>query len=340
MRTMPVMQPEAPQLLMSFDDKSADSTPTSSKAESTQAQETTPEEVMADSEPNKDPPPASTASAAPADATPAPPVPGKDLAPEKDATVTKEHAPTAESAASAFAKPNGGLGVLNVPDADAKKASETPAQTESSLPTKRNGERLDGAATVPALQPCQNGEAGGEKPTTGKSDDAKLEGPVKSALRLDHIHEVSTTFAIPTSSPRIPVDEASSSSLEREDGGEASGAKLSRNQKKRLRARAKKEKARKQVQKHEKNSPRPPSGATSNGVDNSVVQEPTPIATAPVDDPVWEGEGVLVDVGVESGEDDALVVVEKLDAAATPGPVETAATGSADDTADDDEWGW
>jgi hypothetical protein len=87
-----------------------------------------------------------------------------------------------------------------------------------------------------------------------------------------------------------------------------------RTQKKRMRERP----GRKQAQKGEKNSPRPSSGATSNSVDNPVVQEPKPVATAPVDIPVnvpvGEGEGVLVDKKTESGEDDAPVIVEKSEA--------------------------
>jgi hypothetical protein len=62
---------------------------------------------------------------------------------------------------------------------------------------------------------------------------------------------------------------------------------------------------------------------TSNSVDNTVVQEPEPVATAPVEIFVGAGEGVIVDVKTESGEDYAPVTEEKPDA-----------------TADDDEWSW
>ncbi len=95
------------------------------------------------------------------------------------------------------------------------------------------------------------------------------------------------------------------------------------------------EKARKQAQKGEKTSPRPPSGATPNSVDNSVVQEPKPVATVPVDTHSYRG-GRRSLCGCEggSGEGDAPVIVEKPDATAT-----TAET-AADDFADDDETGW
>ncbi|KAI9437930.1 hypothetical protein BJY52DRAFT_1381749 [Lactarius psammicola] len=88
---------------------------------------TSPEEVAVTSELNKDPAPPSTATTALVDATPAPPVPEKNPAPKKDATVTKQHPPTSEPAASSSAKPE----AQNAPDADAEKASETPGQIEA-----------------------------------------------------------------------------------------------------------------------------------------------------------------------------------------------------------------
>ncbi|KAH8976787.1 hypothetical protein EDB86DRAFT_2839201 [Lactarius hatsudake] len=69
-----------------------------------------------------------------------------------------------------------------------------------------------------------------------------------------------------------------------------------------------------------KSYPRKDATVTKEG----VVQESKPFAIASVDIPVWEGEGVLLDVKPESGEDDAPMIVEK--------PNATAAT--------DDDWGW
>ena len=156
-------------------------------------------------------------------------------------------------------------------------------------------------------------------------DDAKPGGPARPALRLDHVREVSTASTMSSSSPGTPADEPPSSSLDKEEDG----AKLSKSQRRKLREKAKKQS---QNQKGEKNSPRPSSKATPNSVDNSAVQEPKPVATIPVDVPVGEGEGVLVDAKTESGEDDAPVIVEKPDATAS-----TAETGT-DEL--DDEWGW
>ena len=318
-------------------DKSSDSTPSSNKAGTTQAQKTTQEEVVANSEPNKDPILASTAAVVPADITPPPPVPTKAPTPENDATVTKQNPPTSEPAASA--EPNGEVEVSNAPDADAKKASETQAQTVAPSVKQGNGEKPDMSATEPALQPSQNGEAGSENPTSAKVDDTKSAGPTKPTLRLDHVREISTSSTMSASSPGTPADEAQSSAIERDDDADASGAKLSKTQKKRMREKASKARKAQQTQKGEKNSPRPSSGAASNNVDNSVVQEPKPVATTPVDVPadvpVGEGEGVLVSGKTESGEDDAPVIVEKPKAVATE-----AAKTSGKTSDDDDDWAW
>ncbi|KAH9042751.1 hypothetical protein EDB85DRAFT_1916661 [Lactarius pseudohatsudake] len=277
-----------------------------SKDESTQAQKT--EEVVDNSEPNKDTTPASTAAAPPANATPPPPVPKKDPTPANDATVTEQHTPVPKPAASASTKPKSEPEAPKAPAPDAKRASETPAHTEG---------------TQPAPQPSQNGKAGDEKPTTTKDDDAKQGGSVKPALRLDHIRATSTASTMSASSPGTPTEEAPSSSVEKDDDLDPSGAKLTKAQKKRIRDRARKQAQAQGQQKGEKNSPRPPSGATSNSVDNdnSVVQELKPVVTAsvdiPVDIPAGEGDGVLVDTKTGSGEDDAPVIVEKPDAAAT-----------------------
>jgi len=333
-------------------DKYADSAPTSCKAES-RAQGTAPAEVVADFKPCKDP-----ASALPLPqetpcqprllpenlplSTPRQPslLPGgfplqtphqshlflRRTPPEKYATVTKERTSTPESAASASAKPNSESETPNVPGA--KNAGELPAQTEASSATAQDsGVKPDGAVTEPRFRPSQHSEAGGWGSAITKGGDANPKGPVKP-LRLDYIREVSTASTMSATGPGIPVDEVPSSSFEEEDG-DASGARLTTAQKKRMR-----ERARKQALNGEKNSPRPPSGAsTSNSVANSVVQEPKPVATASVDTYSYRG-GRRCPCGCEgeSGEDDAPVIVEKPDA--------TMAVTAADDAADDDKWGW
>ena len=292
-------------------DKPADSAPSLIKVDSTQAPKSTSEEVAKP----KDSAPTSSAPANPADTTP--PLPELETSPD-DATVTNPLTSTSEPAASASAKPNGESEVPKAPDADAKKASEAPAQTEASSVKQGTIEKSDEAAADPLPQPPnQNGEAGGEKkPATAKGDDAKPDGPVKPNLRLDHIRETSTASTMSVSSPGTPADDIPLSSVDKEDDGEASGTKLTKSQKKRMR-----DKAKRQAQKGEKNSPRLSSGATSNSVDNSVVQETKPVATVPVDTPVnvpaGEGEGVFVDKKTESGEDDEPVIVEMPQAVTT-----------------------
>ena len=119
-----------------------------------------------------------------------------------------------------------------------------------------------------------------------------LEVPVKPTLRIDHIRDFGTSSAVCTSGPEEPADEAPLCSLESEDWDEVLKPQLSKTQKKSMRIR--KASAQKQAQKGEKNSLHYPSRAAPNSVDNSLVQEPKTIATAPVDIPGGEGEVVRV----------------------------------------------
>ena len=78
----------------------------------------------------------------------------------------------------------------------------------------------------------------------------------------------------------------------------------------------KKQKGRKQTQMDENKSLCPPSEATLDRVDSSVVQAPKPIATAPVDISVGAEEEVLVVVKTECSGNDVPVIEKKPDAAA------------------------
>ncbi len=110
-----------------------------------------------------------------------------------------------------------------------------------------------------------NSDRGGK--STTNADDAKPEAPAKPALRL----ELSTAFTISSPGPGTQTLDDEWSSFEKaEDGGEGPEA---RNQKK-LREKAKKQA---QAEKGEKNSPRPPSAATMNKLDNPIVQESNPV---------------------------------------------------------------
>jgi len=212
-----------------------------------------------------------------------------------------------------------------VPD-EAK--SETAVATADSLILSNttdasNASDAAGGATVPDAPGDKSADSA---PTSCKAESTQAQKTTPEEVVLDHIREV-TASTISASSPGTPDNDAPSSSLEQEEDGDGSGARLTKAQRKKMR-----EKARKQAQRGEKTSPRPPSGATSNSVDNSGVQEPKPVATAPVDTYPYRG-GRRCPCGCEggSGEGDAPVIVEKADAAAT----------TAETAADDyDGWGW
>ncbi|KAH9006219.1 hypothetical protein EDB86DRAFT_697167 [Lactarius hatsudake] len=220
------------------------------------------------------------------------------IPPETDAAVTREHVPSPEPVASASAKRNGEPETPNV--RDAKNAGETSAQTAALFAAAQDiGVKPDGAATEPIPRLSLHSEAGGWRPPVTKGGDANPEGPMKPP-RFDYIREVSTASTVSASSPGMPVDDAASSSLDKDEDFD-SRAKLSRAQKKRIRERARKQ----QQQKVERNSPRLPSGATMNSVDNSVVQEPESVLTVPLGT-YSDREGRRCPCGceAESGEDD------------------------------------
>jgi hypothetical protein len=94
-----------------------------------------------------------------------------------------------------------------------------------------------------------------------------------------------------------------------------------------------KKKRRQKKKKGEKNSPRAPSGAAVNDLDDSTKQETKPVTPAPVEIPPGEDEGVLVQREDSSGEDSA-VMVEKPTAKADTG----ADAENAGDTTGSEEW--
>ncbi|KAH9032578.1 hypothetical protein EDB85DRAFT_1955091 [Lactarius pseudohatsudake] len=259
-------------------DKYASPTPTSCTYRSTRTQETPPAEVVADLKPNKDPttspplklrqpglvpgslplppphhpglvsgglslPPLRHPGLLPVDFPPQTPrqshlFPSR-IPPETDPTVTKEHAPSPESVASTSAKRNGEPETPNVPDA--KNAGETSAQTKALFTAAQDsGVKPDGAMAEPMLRPSQHSEAGGWGPAIMMSGDAHPKGSMKSP-HLDYIREVGTASTMSASSPGMPADEAQSSSFDKDDDFDASGAKFSKAQMKRIRERARKQ---------------------------------------------------------------------------------------------------
>ncbi|KAH9175540.1 hypothetical protein EDB89DRAFT_319964 [Lactarius sanguifluus] len=124
--------------------------------------------------------------------------------PQTDATVTKAHAPSPESA-SASAKRNGEPETPNVPDA--KSTGETSSQTKAFFAAARDsGVKPDEAAAEPVPRPSLHSEADGWGPTITKGGDANPEGPMKP-LRPDYIREVSTASTMSASGPGTPADE-------------------------------------------------------------------------------------------------------------------------------------
>jgi hypothetical protein len=301
----------------------SDSTHLPFQAESTRTQVT---EVVADSCPSKDIEPASSfhlPTLTPRQPSPIPeslPLPQivRGVLLGKYATITKEHTHTPELAASVFSNPNGEPETLNI--LNAKNVEEAPAQTTPSSATQDGGVKLDEATTGLTRRLSQRSEAGGMGSAITKGDNAHPVLAVKPTLRLDHIREASTASATSASDPGVPGD-APSYLL----NSDVPRTTLTRPKGKKMRDKSKKQHA----QMKERERARPPSGATSNSVDNLVAQE---LKLAPVDIPIGKGEGVRVGAKTESGKNGALVVVGELDVATT---AETATA-----RADDDEWDW
>jgi hypothetical protein len=214
---------------------------------------------------------------------------------------------------------------------DADKTDETttaPTETEAAAAANGDGPKPEDATKDPAPQPGTDGDspAVGEGSPAAHDDMGKLGGTPKPVLRLDHIREISTASTMSSSAPDTPGEDAASSAVDLEDDGGAPGSAVTQNKKRR--------RPKKKKMKGEKNSPRPPSGATVNDVDNSIAQDPKPVAAAPVDVhipvpiPSGEGEGELVEK-VDSSGDDGAVLVEK--------PPQVEAKKAADGTGSD-EW--
>ena len=201
----------------------------------------------------------------------------------KDDTITKEHTPTPESAASVFSRSNGEPEPLNI--LDAKNMEEAPAAIEPSL-AQCGGVKPEEARTGVILRLSQHSGVGSLGPTVTKGEDAHPEEPavkpllhldhiredarpeepaVKPLLRLDHIREVSTASATSASDPRVAAGDAPSCLLD----SDASGTKLTKRQRMMM-----KKEARKRAQIDQRKNACPPSRETSNSEDNLVAKEP------------------------------------------------------------------
>ena len=192
----------------------------------------------------------------------------------KDSTITKEHTPIPESAASVFSRSNGEPETLNILDLDAKNIEEAPAEIETPSAAQDGGVKPEEATTGVILRLSQHSGADGLGSAITKVEDAHPEEPavkprlrldyiredaypeepvVKPQLRLDYIREASTASATSASDPR--VGDAPSYLL----GSDVSEAKLTKAQRKRRM----RDKARRAIM-EQKNIVRPPSRGPSN----------------------------------------------------------------------------
>jgi hypothetical protein len=291
-------------------EKSSTSAPISNEVDNTQqAHETTPAKAVDESKDHEDlevPPP--TGSPAP------PPVPEKDGDIQESSTISEEPATslpqTTETAAS------------KAVDADETSENLAPS-SEAEADTTAKVDSLDPEAVSkdPVPQPdADDSHASGEGSGATQGEGTKSDEPVKpTPLRMDRLREPSTASMMSSSSVETPASEVPPSAVDaEEEGGAASKSKKKKRQKKK---------------KGEKNSPRAPSGAAVNDLDDTVKQESRPVTPAPVDVRPGEDEGVLVQREDSSGEDSA-VMVEKPTAKADTG----ADAENAGDTAGSEEW--
>jgi len=132
-----------------------------------------------------------------------------------------------------------------------------------------------------------------------QGEDAKSEKPPNLTLPMDCIRLPSTATIMSSSSIEVPTNKAGSPAVVVEDDGgagePATPCKLWKRKK------PKKMKAK-------KISPRSMSGAPVNDVDNPIKGETKPVILDPIDVPVGEGDGVLVEKADSSGEGSALFV--------------------------------
>lgn len=281
----------------------------SNEVDTAKTQETTPTKAIPEPELGEDP----TPSPPPPDAPAPPPVP------EKDTTATNEPPSTSEETS---ASPSHTADPAPTKVEDANKTEEPSAQpTEPEAPAteKADGAKSDAVEEAPKPQSDADGDnhAVGEGSAT-RDDDGKADAATtKLTLLTDRVRELSTASIMSASSsaPGTPAEDVASSAVDdEEDVAPEQGGPSSKSKKK-------KSKSKKKKNKGEKNSPHPPSAETVRHTDNSTIQDrnPPPVAiTAPVDIPIVDGEGELVEKEA-SGEEDSPVIVDKVDSSGEEG---------------------
>jgi hypothetical protein len=297
-------------------EKSSSSAPIPNEVDNAhQAHEDTPAKVVDEPKDDNDPEvPPPTGSPLP------PPVPDKDGVVQESNTISGEPSTSPQTTETATS---------NVVDAIETSEILAPS-SEAEADTAAKGDSLDpeAASKDPMPQPdADDSHANGEGSSATQGEGTKSDESFKLTLRVDRLREPSAASMMSSSSIETPVDEATPSAVEaEEEGGTADATGTS--------ARSRRKKAKKK-KKGEKNSPRAPSGAAVNDLDDTVKQETKLVTPAPVDVPPGEDEGVLVqrEDNNSSGEDSA-VMVEKPTANADTG----ADAENAGDTTGSEEW--
>jgi len=129
--------------------------------------------------------------------------------------------------------------------------------------------------------------------TAAQGEDAKSEKPPRITLPMDRVCLLGTATVMSPSGVETPADEAGPPAVGVGDGGGAGEPATPRRLVKGKKLRTKKGK---------KIRPCPASGAAVNDVDNPIEGETKPVIPDPVDVPVGEGDGILVEKADGSGE--------------------------------------
>jgi hypothetical protein len=299
-------------------EKSSSSAPIPNEVDNAQqAHETMPAKAVDEPKDHKDPEvPPPTGSPLP------PPVPDKDGVVQESNTISGEPPTSPQTTETATS---------NVVDAiETSEILAPSSEAEADMAAKGDSLDPEAASKDPAPQPdAVDSHASGEGSGATQGEGTKSDEPSKLTLRMDRLRESSTASMMSSSSVETPASEVASSAVEaEEEGGAADAAGTSSKSKKKKKSQKKK--------KGEKNSPRAPSGAAVNDLDDTVKQETSKLVIpALVDVPPGEDEGVLVqkEDNSSSGEDSA-VMVEKPTANADTG----ADAENAGDTTGSEEW--
>jgi len=220
-----------------------------------------------------------------ADSSVPPPVPAKDAA------ITSMPSPASqESSTSSLQTTDPAASEAGDPD----KAGTVAPSSEEDAAAAAKSDNPDPEAVVKdptARSSADDNHTAGEGFIMTQGEDAKSEKPPKFTPPMDRVSLLNTATVMSSSSVGTPADGAASPAVEVEDEGGAGEPATPRRLKKRV----------------EDISLRPASGAAVNDV-NPIEGETKPVIPGPVNVPIREGDGVLVEKADSSGEDPAVFV--------------------------------